>query len=73
MNPGFARFIDEKTEVSRKELCEQLEAVRYQDAGFHLFEGFVDEKGRSCDTLFCWEASRALAKGLLILSFHISR
>lgn len=41
MNPEFARFIDEKTEVSRKELCEQLEAVRYQDAGFHLSEDFV--------------------------------
>lgn len=38
MNPGFAHFIDEKTEVSRKELCEQLEAVRYQAAGFHLSE-----------------------------------
>lgn len=73
MNPGFAHFIDKKTEVSRKELGEQFEAVRYQAAGFHLSEGFVDEKGRSCDALFCWEASTALAKGLLILSFQISR
>lgn len=73
MNPGFAHFIDEKTEVSRKELCEQFEAVRYQAAGLHLSEGFVEEKGRSYVTLFCWEASRTLAKGLLILSFQISR
>lgn len=47
MNPEFAHFIDEKTEVSRKELCEQLEAVRYQAAGFHLSEDVVYEKGRS--------------------------